>query len=84
MPPRRQALAALGLAVRELREARGVSQERLASLAGLERTALVLIERGEHDPSFDELRSLARALDLPVSALVAAAEVLLIFCGHDK
>jgi transcriptional regulator with XRE-family HTH domain len=61
--------------VRELREARRLSQERLASLSGLDRAALARIERGAHDPSFDELRSLARALELPASALVAAAEM---------
>lgn len=65
---------ALGLAVRDLREARGLTIEALANAAAMHPTYLSSIERGRANPSWDKLTGLARALDIELSALVRNAE----------
>ncbi len=74
MAPRSQAHAALGRAIARARARRDMSQEELASRAGMDRTFVGGIERGEENPSFDKLLRLARTLGLAPSELVAAAE----------
>lgn len=74
MAERSQAHLALGRALRELRVGRGISQERLAQLSGMDRTYVGGIERGERNPSYANLRRLAIALELPPSRLLARAE----------
>ena len=69
-------LAGFGAAVRELRAQRGVSQEELAHLAGLHRTYVGGIERGERNPSLRNIARLADALDVPPSRLIGRAERL--------
>jgi transcriptional regulator with XRE-family HTH domain len=71
---RSAAHAAYGRALRELRGERGISQERLAHLADLDRTYVSGIERGERNPSLANLLKLASALDIAVSELAAKAE----------
>jgi transcriptional regulator with XRE-family HTH domain len=69
------ALKALGEAIRARRgEIDGLSQEGLADLAGMHRTYVSEIERGLRNPSYRNLFKLARALDVPLSELVARAE----------
>ncbi len=77
MPDRRSpAHTAYGLAIRELRAARGISQETLAHAADLDRTYVSGIERGQRNPSLTNLLKLAAALDVKVSELAARAEAL--------
>ncbi len=64
-----QVLARFGDHLRELRQQRALSQEGLAELAGLHRTYLGGIERGERNVSLINLAAIASALDLPLSAL---------------
>ena len=61
--------------VRQLREARGWSQERLAEQADLNRSYVGEIERGSAIPSLMTADKLARALELQLSALLARCEV---------
>ena len=68
--------AALGAAIREVREAQSISQERLAALSDLDRTYVGGIERGERNPSYQNLLRLAGTLGTPLSLLVARAEEL--------
>jgi transcriptional regulator with XRE-family HTH domain len=68
--------AALGAAIREVREAQSISQERLAALSDLDRTYVGGIERGERNPSYQNLLRLAVTLGTPLSRLVARAEEL--------
>lgn len=56
-------LAAFGRRVRAAREARGWSQEDLAYEAGLDRTYVGGIERGERNIALLSLNKLASALD---------------------
>lgn len=65
----------LGVAIRLLRGARRLTIEDLAHAADMHPTYLSGIERGRRNPTWDKLTALARALDIPVSALARDAEV---------
>jgi transcriptional regulator with XRE-family HTH domain len=65
---------ALGRAVRELRSERSWTQERLAHESGLHWTYIGGIERGERNPTWDNVVRLAKALRVKVSDLVLRAE----------
>jgi transcriptional regulator with XRE-family HTH domain len=67
-------LRALGAEIRALRAAKGLSQERLAAIAGLHRNFIGLIERGQRNPTFLTLGAISTKLGLPLSALVEGAE----------
>lgn len=58
-----------GERVRELRLARGLSQEELAFKAGIHRTYLGGIERGKRNPSLKNINAVAQALDITLSEL---------------
>lgn len=60
--------------VRQLRKARGWSQEQLAEQADLNRSYVGEIERGSAAPSLHTAEKLAQALDLQLSALLAQCE----------
>lgn len=55
---------ALGQAIRQQRETRGMTQAALARAAGLTRPRLSLIERGSANPSLSSILRLAQALGL--------------------
>jgi transcriptional regulator with XRE-family HTH domain len=63
-----------GSAVRELREALGWSQERLAGRAELNRSYMGEIERATAMPSLATAAKLATALGVPLSELIARCE----------
>lgn len=57
--------------LRRLRESMGISQEKLASRAGLHRTYIGAVERAERNITLDTLQRVANALGVdPVSLLV--------------
>jgi transcriptional regulator with XRE-family HTH domain len=64
----------LGKAIRELREARGLTLDALAAKAGMHTTYLSRIERAHSSPTWEKITSLADALELPVSEIATAAE----------
>ncbi len=64
-----QDLKRLGKKIRGLRQALGLSQETLADEAEIERSYMGAIERGERNPSFDKIASIARALGISPSKL---------------
>lgn len=66
--------AALGAAVREIREQRGLTQQQLADKAGVASTFLSDIERGVRNPSWSTVLGIAKALGVKPSELVAKAE----------
>lgn len=68
---------AFGAAVRALRVEQGVAQETLAHRAGVERSHMGKIERGEHMPTLAIIFKIARALGISVAQLMAAVEALL-------
>jgi len=63
------------IVVRQLREARGWSQERLAHRAQLNRSYMGEIERATAMPSLATAGKLARALEVPLSELISRCEV---------
>jgi transcriptional regulator with XRE-family HTH domain len=62
---------AFGRRVRELRKERGLSQEKLAELAGLHYTYVGGIERGERNPALVNIGRIAAALDVSLAELFA-------------
>jgi transcriptional regulator with XRE-family HTH domain len=66
----RQELLKFGLKIRELRTIKGLSQEDLADLAGLHRTYVGGIERGERNVAFLNIVKLAKALEVSLSDLM--------------
>lgn len=68
---------AIGQVIRELREAKGLSQEALGFACGRHRTYVSLIERGRNSPSLRAIQMLADALEVQPSELVRRAEKLL-------
>ena len=69
MPKRNGILTALGLNVRRRREARELTQEKLAEKAGLDPTYISGIERGLRNPGIKNVARLAKALGLSTSEL---------------
>lgn len=65
---------AFGKAVRTTRVEQGIAQEELASLAGVERSHMGKIERGEHMPTLALILKVARALKMSAAELMAATE----------
>ena len=65
---------AFGAAVRALRTDRGIAQETLANLAGIERPHMGKIERGEHAPTLAIIFKIAGALECSTAALMAETE----------
>jgi transcriptional regulator with XRE-family HTH domain len=68
--------AAVGRAVRDLRAARGMSQEDLAFVTGMHRSYVGGVERGERNPSLIALSRVAAALGVRTWELLRSAEDL--------
>jgi transcriptional regulator with XRE-family HTH domain len=60
-----------------MRTAKGMSQEALAAAAGVERSHMGKIERGQHMPSLAAILKLSAALECTAADLIAATEALL-------
>lgn len=63
-------LNAFGARVRELRLARGLSQEQLAELTGFHRTYIGMIERGERNLSLSNIGVFAETFKMSASELL--------------
>ena len=63
-------LIKLGLKIRALREARGLSQESVALGSGIDRSYFGGIERGEHNVAVVNLEKIAIALGVQVADLL--------------
>lgn len=75
---------AFGAAVRVARLTQGVAQEELAAKAGIERSHMGKIERGEHMPTLALILRIAAGLKLSAAELVSAAERNLRAAAHDS
>lgn len=65
---------AFGAAVRALRAERGIAQESLANLAGIERSHVGKVERGEHMPTLAIIFKIANALGCSTAVLMTETE----------
>jgi transcriptional regulator with XRE-family HTH domain len=63
-------LLALGREIRRHRNAKGLSQEKLAELSGLNRNYIGFVERAERSPRVTTIFRIARALDLHPGELI--------------
>jgi transcriptional regulator with XRE-family HTH domain len=67
----------LATVLRRHRDAKRLSQEALAEKAGLSPNHIGLLERnGRDNPSLNAINSIAQALGLPLSKLIADAEAV--------
>ncbi|WP_010336107.1 helix-turn-helix domain-containing protein [Sphingobium yanoikuyae] len=66
-------LAQLGVAIRSKRKLAGLSQEALADAAGIDRSHMGKIERGERNVTFLNLSRIAAAVQLRLSELLTEA-----------
>jgi transcriptional regulator with XRE-family HTH domain len=64
----------LGRELKNIREAAGMSQERLAFEAGVHRTYISLLERDKKSPTFNVLLRICKALDISAAELVNRVE----------
>lgn len=60
----------LANSLKALRQARGLSQENLSSIAGLDRTYISMLERGKRKPSLETIEKIATALGMKSWELV--------------
>ena len=63
--------------MREERTSQGIAQETLAHIAGIERSHMGKIERGEHTPTLPMILRIARALKCSSAHLMALTEAKL-------
>ncbi len=61
--------ALFGERIRELRLSKGLSQEKLGALCGLDRTYISSIERGHRNVSLENISSISEALSINISEL---------------
>lgn len=67
-------LTDLGRAIRSHRLQAGLSQEALADAAGIDRSHMGEIERGERNVSLVNVEKVANALELKLSSLIAMSD----------
>ena len=68
-PVKDKILEEFGQRVKTLRKARGLTQEKLAALAGLHYTYVGVVERGEKNISLVNIKHLAQALEVEIREL---------------
>lgn len=71
-------IKAFGLVIKQMRKARGLSQEALADEAHLDRTFISQLETGSKQASLTTIFRLAAALQLEASELLRQVEVHLL------
>ncbi|HEY5943025.1 MAG TPA: helix-turn-helix transcriptional regulator [Solirubrobacterales bacterium] len=68
------AFEGMGQAITEIRERHGMSREELAAKCDVSPVELGAVERGELDESWGIIRRIAKALGMPLDALMIEAE----------
>ena len=71
----------VGRVIQRIREQRRRSQELVSGLAGIGRTHLSAIERGQRRPTMETFFKIAEALNMRPSALMAEIEEEMEKCG---
>lgn len=65
---------AVGETIAEIRRRKSISQDVLSGLAGIGRTHLSAIERGERKPTLETLYRISLAFDMKMSEIVVQIE----------
>ena len=60
----------IGMKLKQTRKAKGLSRYALAKVAGVSREYITKLEAGRSDPTVGMLQRLAKALGVPVTALL--------------
>lgn len=68
------AFEGMGQAITVIRERRGMEREELAARCEMTPAALAALERGQIDESWGGIRLIAKALEMPLGALMIEAE----------
>lgn len=76
MAPSQRPQRALGQAIRELRDRRGLTQEAVAHEAGVTASTYGLIERGQSNPTWATVEDIASALGVSIVELAKRADKL--------
>jgi transcriptional regulator with XRE-family HTH domain len=63
-------LSEFGQRIRQLRNQKNISQEKLSFLTGFHRTYIGMIERGERNISLTNMAVFAKVFEMPISDLV--------------
>lgn len=63
-------MVAFGKRIREVRKGKGISQERLAEIAGIDRSYMGNIERGEKNITLKKAYEICDALEIEIQDLV--------------
>lgn len=69
-----QVASSFGTVLRQLREARGLTQEQLGFECGLRRTFISVLELGQQQPTLTSIFKIALALGMPASDLIKKVE----------
>lgn len=75
MPKQDRILRILGVNVRKTREAKHLTQEKLAERAGLDPTYISGIERGVRNPGIKNVAKLAKALGISTAQLCKGVDL---------
>ena len=65
-----EGMVAFGKRVREVRKAKGISQEKLAEMAGIDRSYMGNIERGEKNITLKKIYEICDALQIDIKILI--------------
>lgn len=63
-------MIAFGKRVREMRKSKGISQEKLAEMAGIDRSYMGNIERGEKNVTLKKVYEICDTLDVEIQDLI--------------
>ncbi|WP_181717901.1 helix-turn-helix domain-containing protein [Psychrobacter sp.] len=63
-------MVAFGKRVREVRKSKGISQEKLAEMAGIDRSYMGNIERGEKNITLKKIYEICDALQIDIKLLI--------------
>jgi transcriptional regulator with XRE-family HTH domain len=66
----RMNIKVIGKKIRDKRIHDGISQDALATKAGVCRASIMKMERGEHIPRFDRMLKILKTVNLPISAAI--------------
>jgi transcriptional regulator with XRE-family HTH domain len=70
--------------LRNIREKRELTQSELAQRSGMQPSAIAHFEAGRRKPSFDNARSLAKALEISADSLLGTGTATTAFRDEDK